>query len=94
MFFTPLVGESAGGNLAANVSMMARDKKIKMPLYQVLVYPVANNDMNSESYVKYANAKPLSKAMMAWFVKNALPSKATAADPFTGASVLPQADHL
>ena len=76
-----LVGESAGGNLAANVSMMARDKKIKMPLYQVLVYPVANNDLNSESYVKYAAAKPLNKPMMEWFVKNALSSPAQAADP-------------
>ena len=75
-----VAGESAGGNLALNVSMMARDKNIKMPLHQVLVYPVANNDMNSESYNKYAMAKPLSKAMMAWFVKNALPSMASAAD--------------
>ena len=65
-----VVGESAGGNLACNVSMMARDKKIKMPLHQVLVYPVANNDMNAESYSKYAMAKPLNKAMMGWFVKN------------------------
>lgn len=76
-----VVGESAGGNLAANVSMMARDKKIKLPLYEVLVYPVANNDMNSESYVKYAVAKPLSKPMMEWFVKNELGSPAMAADP-------------
>jgi len=75
-----VAGESAGGNLATNVSMMARDKKIMMPLYQVLVYPVANNDMNSESYVKYANAKPLNKAMMGWFVKN-YASEAQAADP-------------
>lgn len=76
-----VAGESAGGNLAANISMMARDKKITMPLYQVLIYPVANNDMMSESYVKYAAAKPLNKPMMEWFVKNALPSTATAADP-------------
>jgi acetyl esterase len=76
-----VVGESAGGNLAANVSMMARDKKIQLPLYQVLVYPVANNDLNSESYVKYAAAKPLNKPMMEWFVKNALNSPAQAADP-------------
>lgn len=76
-----VVGESAGGNLAANVSMMARDKHIKVPLYEVLVYPVANNDVMSESYVKYAAAKPLNKPMMEWFVKNALPSVATAADP-------------
>lgn len=76
-----VVGESAGGNLAANMSMMARDKKIQMPLYQVLVYPIANNDVNSESYVKFAAAKPLSKPMMEWFFKNELSSAAQAADP-------------
>jgi acetyl esterase/lipase len=75
-----VVGESAGGNLACNVSMMARDKKIKMPLRQVLVYPVANNDMNSESYKKYAMAKPLNKGMMAWFAKNFLPSMSASGD--------------
>lgn len=76
-----VVGESAGGNLAANMSIMARDRKITMPLYQVLVYPVANNDMSSESYTKFAAAKPLNKPMMAWFVKNALSSEGQAADP-------------
>ena len=76
-----LVGESAGGNLATNVSIMARDKKLQMPLYQVLVYPVASNDMNNESYTKYAAAKPLNKAMMAWFVKNYLVSTDQSADP-------------
>lgn len=76
-----VVGESAGGNLAANVSIMARDKKLQMPLYQVLVYPVSSNDMNNESYVKYAAAKPLNKPMMAWFVKNYLVSTDQSADP-------------
>lgn len=76
-----LAGESAGGNLALNVSIMARDKKVQMPLYQVLVYPVANNDMTNESYTKYAMAKPLNKAMMEWFVKNYLSSVAQSADP-------------
>ncbi len=76
-----LVGESAGGNLAANMSMMARDKKIQMPLYEVLVYPMSSNDVNSESYVKYAAAKPLNKPMMQWFYKNYAGSVAQAADP-------------
>lgn len=76
-----VVGESAGANLAANMSIMARDKGIKMPLYQVLVYPVANSDVNSESYLKYAAAKPLNKPMMEWFVKHALNTTAQAADP-------------
>jgi acetyl esterase/lipase len=68
-----VAGESAGGNLAANVSIMARDKKIKMP--------VANNDINDDSYTKFAAAKPLNKPMMEWFVKNELGSSSMAADP-------------
>ncbi|MDO9375903.1 MAG: alpha/beta hydrolase fold domain-containing protein, partial [Ferruginibacter sp.] len=37
--------------------------------------------MNSESYTKFAAAKPLNKPMMEWFAKNALASMAQAADP-------------
>ena len=76
-----VVGESAGGNLAANVSIQARDKKTMLPLYQALIYPVANNDMNSESYIKYAQAKPLNKPMMGWFVKNYLGDTLKSSDP-------------
>ncbi len=76
-----VVGESAGGNLAVNVSIMARDKKIKLPVAEVLVYPIAQSNMNSPSYQKNAMAKPLSKAMMAWFYKQFLPSMASASDP-------------
>ena len=52
-----------------------------IPLYEVLVYPIANNDFMSESYTKFAMAKPLNKAMMEWFVKNEMASVAQAADP-------------
>ena len=54
-----VAGESAGGNLAANVSIMARDKGMQLPVHQLLVYPVAGSDMNTESYQKNAAAKPL-----------------------------------
>ncbi len=67
-----VMGESAGGNLAANVAIMARDKKLKIPVYMALIYPVAGNDMNTESYRENQNAKPLNKAMMEWFVKNTI----------------------
>jgi len=63
-------GESAGGNLATVVSMMARDKKAQMPVHELLVYPVVDNDMNTPSYQRNANAKPLNKPMMAWFFKH------------------------
>ena len=76
-----VVGESAGGNLAANIAIQARDQKLQAPLHQVLVYPVANNDLNSPSYVENANAKPLNKPMIEWFVKHYLGDPAKAADP-------------
>lgn len=76
-----VVGESAGGNLAANVSIMARDNHIKMPVAEVLIYPIANNDVNTPSYIKYATAKPLNKPMMMWFTKNYTNNMADAADP-------------
>ncbi|RYY75762.1 MAG: alpha/beta hydrolase [Gammaproteobacteria bacterium] len=60
-------GESAGGNLAAVVSLIARDKKIKSPVHQLLIYPVLNDDLDSNSYLRNANAKPLNKEMMKWF---------------------------
>lgn len=65
-----VVGESAGGNLAANVSIAARDKKEPMPLAQVLIYPITSNDFNSPSYIENADAKPLSRSKMAWFFEN------------------------
>ncbi|WDF46070.1 alpha/beta hydrolase [Chryseobacterium sp. KACC 21268] len=76
-----VVGESAGGNLATNVSIMARDKKIMTPLHQVLIYPIAQSDMNTTSYTKYAGAKPLNKPMMEWFTKHYLNNMNEAKDP-------------
>ena len=37
--------------------------------------------MNSESYLKYAAAKPLNKPLMQWFAKNYLGDTTKAADP-------------
>ena len=75
-----LVGESAGGNMAANIAIRARDEGLQAPLHQVLVYPVANNDMESQSYLENATAKPLGKAAMQWFVRYAFQSPDQAAD--------------
>ncbi|WP_029275189.1 alpha/beta hydrolase [Pedobacter borealis] len=76
-----IVGESAGGNLAANVSIMARDRHIMLPVHQVLIYPIAQADMNTESYKMYEKAKPLNKAMMGWFTEKYLTTIIEAQDP-------------
>ena len=76
-----VAGESAGGNLAANVALMAKEMKAKQPVHQLLVYPVAGNDMETASYKENANAKPLGKADMEWFVKNTVTSMDETKDP-------------
>lgn len=75
-----VMGESAGGNLAIGVSMMARDAGLAAPKHQVLVYPVAGVDMDNESYVENADAKPLNKPMMKWFVKHIFANEADSQD--------------
>lgn len=76
-----VMGESAGGNLAINTAIAARDQKLQPPLAQVLVYPVAGVDMNTPSYQANENAVPLNKAMMAWFVGHVVKSDADKQDP-------------
>lgn len=76
-----VMGESAGGNLAINVSIAARDQKLQMPAYQVLIYPVAGVDMNTPSYQENEKAKPLNKAMMGWFVEKVVRNDADKQDP-------------
>ena len=77
-----VAGESAGGNLAAVVSLMARDKKETLPVHQLLVYPVVDNNMLNASYIKNANAKPLNPAMMTWFFKHYVSKKSDAKNAY------------
>ncbi|MGB3802327.1 MAG: alpha/beta hydrolase [Lewinella sp.] len=60
-------GESAGGNLAISVSLMAKERDVQLPVHILSVYPIADGDVESPSYEKYAKALPLSKGFMEWF---------------------------
>jgi len=44
-----LIGDSAGGNLAAAVSLMARDRGEFLPARQILIYPAVGNDYSDRS---------------------------------------------
>ncbi|MFM9862592.1 MAG: alpha/beta hydrolase [Micropepsaceae bacterium] len=67
-----VAGESAGGNLALNVAIKARDLRVQAPAHMLLVYPVAGMDMSTASYLENENAIPLSKQGMEWFVANTI----------------------
>ena len=75
-----IAGESAGGNLAIDTGIAARDQKLKAASALLLVYPIAGSDMNTPSYRDSANAAPLSKAGMTWFVKHVFAKPADAKD--------------
>jgi acetyl esterase/lipase len=70
-----VAGESAGGNLAANVAIAAREGKFQQPTHMLLIYPVTGTDMTTASYKENENAVPLSKQGMEWFAKNTVQSE-------------------
>ena len=77
-----VVGESAGGNMAASIALRARDEGVQMPLYQVLIYPVANAALDTASQRENVNARPLSTPMLPWFYERYLRSPADALSPY------------
>lgn len=76
-----LLGESAGGNLAINVAIAARDQNAQAPLYVVAIYPMAGTNLDTQSYKDNADAKPLNKPMMAWFYDNVVRNEQDRQDP-------------
>ena len=62
-----VAGESAGGNLATVACLKAQDKGGKMPVAQLLVYPVTDTSMSQASYAENQDTIPLHTSMMPWF---------------------------
>ena len=58
-----VLGDSAGGALAANVCNTAEAKGLPRPMCQVLIYPVTDDEMNTESMMRFTDT-PL------WNAKN------------------------
>ena len=62
-----VIGDSAGGNLAAGIVLKARDEGLKGIAGQALVYPGLGGDLVSGSYVEMAEAPGLSTADVAYY---------------------------
>ncbi|CAN5444906.1 alpha/beta hydrolase [soil metagenome] len=76
-----VAGESAGGNMALNVAIAARDKGWQAPLAVVAVYPVADSNMSTGSKISQAAAKPLNTKTLAWFFSHTISNPSEALDP-------------
>ncbi|QDT13569.1 alpha/beta hydrolase [Planctomycetes bacterium K23_9] len=62
-----VAGDSAGGNLAAAVCLMARDRGGPQIAGQVLIYPVLDGTMSGQSYSDFASGVGLTARTMGWF---------------------------
>jgi acetyl esterase len=76
-----VAGDSAGGNLAAAVSLRARDEGGATAAMQALIYPVTDTVGGQPSRDTFAEGFLLTKADMDWFERHYLPPEADHADP-------------
>ena len=74
-------GDSAGGNLAAGVSLIARDEDGPAPAVQLLLYPVTDAIGGQESRRLFADGFLLTSSDMDWFEGHYLPDAAAGQDP-------------
>ncbi|GFM69699.1 lipase [Pseudomonas cichorii] len=65
-----VAGNSVGGNMAAVVALMAKDKGTPALRYQVLLWPVTDANFDTGSYGQYAEGHFLTRNMMKWFWDN------------------------
>ncbi|MCP5048274.1 MAG: alpha/beta hydrolase [bacterium] len=78
-----VLGDSSGGNLAAVVCMMAKEKKVPAPAFQVLLNPVLNlASMDTQSYLDNAVGAGLSLKSMEYFREHYLSNPEERQNPY------------
>lgn len=65
-----VAGNSVGGNMAAVVALMAKDKGTPKLRFQLLLWPVTDANFETGSYNQFAQGHFLTKPMMQWFWDN------------------------
>jgi acetyl esterase len=75
-------GDSAGGNLAAAVALMARDRGGLSLAFQLLVYPVTARDFDMPSYRQNAEGYGLALDAMRWYWDHYLQHPDDASNPY------------
>src|SRR5439155_155624 len=75
-------GDSAGGNLAAVVALMARDRGGPKLVYQLLIYPATDADFETRSCRENAEGYFLTRADMIWFWNHYAPRDEDRRNPY------------
>lgn len=75
-------GESAGGNLAAVVALMARDRGGPSLVHQSVINPMMGLDFDTESYLRNAEGYFLTRRTMMWYWDQYLQNAADRENPY------------
>ncbi len=89
-----VAGDSAGGNLAAVVAILNRDRGGPTILHQALIYPVTDMTFQSASYSENAEGYFLTRGMMEWFGWQYIPAGQPADDPLLSPLFTPDLSGL
>lgn len=73
-------GDSAGGNLAAVLSLMGRDGTVPPPIQQTLIYPVVDTAQNLDDYGPNSAGMLITGATMVYFRNHYVPNAADRTD--------------
>ncbi|WP_041658819.1 alpha/beta hydrolase [Acaryochloris marina] len=89
-----VMGDSAGGNLAAAVCLMARDLEGPNLQKQILLYPALDGTLNHPSMDQYADAPVLKKTAMEIFINQYANSPADIQSPYFSPLLAETLNHL
>jgi acetyl esterase len=88
-------GDSAGGNLAAVVAILARDRNGPRLVYQLMIYPVTNvSAADTDSHRDYADGYFLDRGDGEWFCYNYLNCEADRFNPLVSPLLAPDLSNL
>ncbi len=76
-----LVGDSVGGNMAAAVTLLAKERGGPNITFQALFYPVTDANFDTPSYNELQEGYWLTRKAMQWFWDNYVPDSATRKEP-------------
>lgn len=77
-----VAGDSAGGNLAAVVALLCRDRGGPALAHQVLIYPVTDLDADTPSMIENSTGYGLTRDTMVWLYDCYVPNPAERTHPY------------
>ena len=76
-----VAGDSVGGNMAAAVVLLAKERDGPPIRFQLLFYPVTDANFETSSYMKYQEGYWLSREAMKWFWDNYVSNQTNIKEP-------------